>query len=178
MNIRAALAAEHSKRQTMKIVEYVGADPLRFKELMKVFLSDEYRPVQRASWSVNCCVENHPKLALPYFAKLISFLERDDVHTGAHRNILRMLQFVDIPSRHRGRLFDICTRFLDDLSRPVAVRVFALSVAAKIADGEESLINELRVLADKSIPHSTIALRVRANRVLGNKGRTKIGKST
>ena len=178
MNIRAALAAEHSKRQTMKIVKYVGADPLRFKELMKVFLSDEYRPVQRASWSVNCCVENHPKLALPYFPKLLAILERDDVHTGAHRNILRMFQFVDIPPRHRGRLYDICTRFLDDLSRPVGVRVFALTVAAKIADGEESLINELKVLANKSIPHSTIALRVRARRVLSDKRRTQTAKST
>ena len=178
MNIREALAVEHSKKQTMKIVKYVGDDPLRFKELMKVFLSDEYRPVQRASWSVNCCVENHPKLALPYFPKLLAILERDDVHTGAHRNILRMFQFVDIPPRHRGRLYDICTNFLDDLGQPVGVRVFALTVAAKIAGKEESLIYELKVLADKSIPHSTIALRVRARRVLEDKRRTGIVKST
>jgi hypothetical protein len=178
MDIRAALAAEHSKKQTMKIVKYISADPARFKELMKVFLSDEYRPVQRASWSVNCCVENHSELVLPYFPKLLSILERDDVHTGAHRNILRMFQFVEIPSRHRGRLYDICTRFLDDLSRPVGVRVFALTVAAQIADGEDSLINELTVLADKSIPHSTVALRVRARRVLGDKRRTRMTKST
>ena len=178
MNIREALAAEHSKRQTMKIVNYIGDDPQRFKELMKVFLSDEYRPVQRASWSVNCCVENHPNLALPYFPKLLTILERDDVHTGAHRNILRMFQFVDIPTRHRGRLYDICAQFLDDLSRPVAVRVFALTVAAKIADGEESLINELKALAEKSIPHSTIAFRVRARRILGDKRRTRTGKLT
>jgi hypothetical protein len=178
VNIRAALSAEHSKRQTMKIVEYIGDDPVRFKELMKVFLSDEYRPVQRASWSVNCCVENHPKLALPYFSKLLSILERDDVHTGAHRNILRMFQFVDVPPRHRGRLYDICTRFLDDVGRPVAVRVFALTVAARIADGEGALINELKVLADKNIPHSTIALKVRARRVLSDKQRTRSAKST
>src|SRR4051812_41440042 len=106
MNIQEALAAEHSKRQTMAIVKYVDSDQTRFAELMKVFLSDEYRPVQRASWSVNCCVEKNPQLALPYFTKLIALLERDDVHTGAHRNILRMLQFVDIPQRHRSRLYD------------------------------------------------------------------------
>jgi len=41
MNIRDALAAEHSKRQTMKIVRYVGDDPKRFKELLDGFLSDE-----------------------------------------------------------------------------------------------------------------------------------------
>lgn len=167
MNIREALSAEHSKRQTMRIVKYVGNDPSRFRELMDVFLSDEYRPVQRASWSVNCCVEEHPQLVAPYFTKLIRLLERDDVHTGAHRNILRMFQFVEIPPRHRGRLYDICTRFLDDASRPVGVRVFALAVAAKIADGKPSLVNELRTLAEKHVPHTTVALKVRARRVLG-----------
>jgi hypothetical protein len=167
MNIREALAAEHSKRQTLAIVKYVGKDPVRFKELMKVFLAGEYRPVQRASWSVNYCVEKHPELAAPYFSKLIGILERDDVHTGVHRNILRMFQFLDIPKRYRGKLYDICTRFLDDPSRPVAVRVFALSVAAKIAGGEQTLLNELRLLAQKHLPHTTVAFRVRARRVLG-----------
>ena len=167
MNIRAALAAEHSKKLTMRIVDYVGDDPHRFKELMAVFLSDEFRPVQRSSWAVNCCVERHPHLASPYLKQLISILYRDDVHSGAHRNILRMLQFVDVPSRYKARLFDICQRFLDDASQPVAVRVFALSAAARIAKGQEALMNELRVLADKHIPHTTVALKVRARRVLG-----------
>ena len=174
MNIREALAAEHSKRQTMAIVKYVGSDQTRFAELMKVFLSDEYRPVQRASWSVNCCVEKHPQLALPYVTKLLVLLQRDDVHSGAHRNILRMLQFVDVPKRHSGRLYDICVSFLDDQSRPVAVRVFALSVAAKIAAGEQALLSELRLLANKHIQHSTVALRARAAHVFSDgKSRNK-----
>ncbi|HUR97512.1 MAG TPA: hypothetical protein VMZ26_05520 [Pyrinomonadaceae bacterium] len=166
MNIREALAAEHSKRQTERIVRYVGDHPARFKELMDVFLSNEYRPVQRASWSVNCCVEKHPELVIPYFSKLVGILQRDDVHTGAHRNILRMFQFVEIPKRLRGKLYDICTRFLDEAERPVGVRVFALTVAAKIADGEPALIKELTAIADKQIPHSTVALRTRAKKVL------------
>ena len=153
----------------MRIVDYVGDDPERFSELMDVFLSDEYRPVQRASWSVNCCVEKHPQLAAPYFARLLSLLERDDVHTGAHRNILRMFQFVDVPARYRGKLYDICTGFLDDMSRPVAVRVFALSVAAKIAGGEEALIKELQLMAERQIPRTSAALHARAKKVFGEK---------
>ncbi len=44
MNIREALEAEHSKRQTMAIVEYVGSDAGRFRELMDIFLSGEFDP--------------------------------------------------------------------------------------------------------------------------------------
>lgn len=166
MDIRAALAAEHSKQLTMKIVDYVGDDPKRFAELMRVFLSDEYRPVQRASWSVNYCVQKNPQLVKPYFSKLIALLERDDVHAGAHRNTLRMLQFVEVPRRWRGKLYDICVDFLDDPGRPIAVRVFALEVAARIAAGEKALVHELRLLVDKHLPHATAALKARARMVL------------
>ena len=170
MDIREALVAEHSKRQTLEIVRYVGNDPARFKELIGIFLSDDYRAVQRASWAVNYCVEAHPQLVTPYFARLLAVLENDQVHPAAHRNIFRMFQFVDIPPRHRGRLYEICTKFLNDLNQPVAVRAFALTVAANIAAGEESLLNELKLIVGKSVPHSTIALCARARHVFGDLG--------
>jgi len=57
MDIREALLAEHSKRQTMKIVRYINGDPARFAELMKLFLGDTYRLSQRAAWAVNYCAD-------------------------------------------------------------------------------------------------------------------------
>ena len=50
MDIREALLAEHSKGQTTKIVRYIDGDPVRFAELMKLFLGDTYRLSQRAAW--------------------------------------------------------------------------------------------------------------------------------
>ena len=179
MDLREALAAEHSKRRTLEIVSYVGDDPERFKELIGIFLSNDYRAVQRSSWAVGYCVEAHPHLIRPYFPKLLAVLLRDDVHTAAHRNIFRMFQFVDIPPRYRGKLYDICTRVLDDLNQPVAVQAFALTVAAKIAAGEQTLLNELKLLVEKSIPHSTVALYARAKHVLpGLKPRTCVSKGS
>jgi hypothetical protein len=169
MNIREALAAEHSKRQTMAIVEYVGADAARFAELMEIFLGDEYRPTQRASWAVNYCAQNHPELVGPYLNKLILLLERDDVHNAVLRNVARLLQFVEIPGRFRGRVFDACSNLVDDATQPVAVRVFAMTVAAQIAKNQPELLNELRLIVDKHAQHTTIAFRVRANRVLSLK---------
>jgi len=123
MNIREALRAEHSKRQTMKIVNYVGDDPDRFRELMTIFLGNEYRPTQRASWAVNYCVENHPALVKPYLSKLISLLEEQEGHDAIRRNVARLLQFVDVPSRLRGRAYAACYNLVDDPKQPVAVRV-------------------------------------------------------
>ena len=164
--IRAALLAEHSKRQTMSIVRYIDGDSNRFAELMKLFFGPVYRLSQRAAWAVNYCAEHHPGLVKPYFGKLVDQLERDVAHPAVRRNVARMLQFVDIPKRLHGRVFEACYSLVDDADQPVAVKVFALTVAARIAQNEPELLDELRLLADKHAPHMTVAFRVRAKRVL------------
>ncbi len=165
MNIREALIAEHSKRQTLKIVNYIGSDPEKFSELMSIFFEGNYRLTQRASWSLNYCAEFHPELIKPYLAKLIDQLTDREGHSAVRRNIVRLLQNVEIPAKFAGKLFSICIDLLDDPNEPVAVRVFAMSVAAKIANGQKDLLNEIRLITEKHIPHSTAAFRARARSV-------------
>ena len=166
MDIREALRAEHSKRQTMTIVRYIDGDPGRFRELMGLFLGPVYRVSQRAAWAVNYCAEHHHELVKPYYGKLVEQLERDDVHPAVRRNVARLLQYVDIPKRLRGRAFDACYNLVDDADQPVAVRVFAMTVAARIAKNEPELLGELRLIVDKHAAHTTIAFRKRACMVL------------
>ena len=149
MNIRDELLKEHSKRQTMKVVAFVGDDKERFAELMKLFLGPVYRESQRAAWAVNYCAERNKQLIKPYFAKLIEQLERDDVHVAVRRNVVRALQFIDIPKRLEGRVFDACYNLLADPEQPVAVRCFSMTVAAKLAKDEPELLKELRLIATK-----------------------------
>src|SRR3982751_5475258 len=66
MNIREALLAEHSKKSTVEIVNFIGDDPKLFGELMKVFFAGPYRLTQRAARPVNYCVEHKPQLIKPY----------------------------------------------------------------------------------------------------------------
>jgi hypothetical protein len=167
MNIRDELLKEHSKRQTMKIAEYVGDDKERFAQLIKLFLGPVYRESQRAAWAVNYCAERNKQLIKPYFAKLIEQLERDDVHVAVRRNVVRTLQFIDIPKRLEGRVFDACYSLLADPEQPVAVRCFSMTVAAKLAKDEPELLKELRLIATKHPQALTAGLRSRARRVLG-----------
>lgn len=158
--------AEHSKRQTTAIVEFIGDDPKRFAELMKLFFAGEYRLTQRAAWPMNYCAERHPKLILPYLPKLLDCLEREDMHDAVRRNVVRLLQYIKIPKRLMGRTYAHCVDLLDDADQPVAVRVFAMTVAARIAKAEPDLMNELKLIVRKHLPHSTAAFRVRARDIL------------
>jgi hypothetical protein len=166
MDIRQALLAEHSKRQTMAIVEFIGDDARRFAELMKLFFAGEYRLTQRAAWPMNYCAERHPKLIRPYLPKLLDCLEREDMHDAVKRNVVRLLQTIEIPPRLQGRVYAHCVDLIDDAQEPAAVRAFALTVAARIAKSEPALLNELRLIVRKHLPHATAAFQVRAREVL------------
>lgn len=169
MNLREALLAVHSKEQAIKIADFVGSDPVRFGELVKLFIGDVYRISQRAAWPVSISIERHPELAKPHFNVLIKQIENAKSHVAVKRNVVRLLQFVDIPKRYEGRVFDACYNLLADPAETVAVRVFSMTVAAKIAKDEPELLEELRLLAMKYPQASTAAFRSRARRVLGLK---------
>ena len=167
MNLRDEILAEHSKRQTKKIVDWVGDDHKRFEELMRLFLGPVYRITQRSGWPLSNCVEKYPELIKPYFAKLLKQIERDDVHVAVRRNVVRLLQFVEIPRRYQGKIFDACYDLVADPAQPVAVRCFSMSVAANIAKDQPELMDELRLVANEHPQVATAGIRARMRRVLG-----------
>ena len=167
MDIRDALLEEHSSKQTAKIVEYIDGDPQKFAELMRLFLGPVYRISQRAAWAVSNSIELHPDLVKPYYGKLFEQLEREDSHIAVKRNVVRLLQFVKIPKRYEGRVFDVCYNLLDDPTEPVAVRCFSMTVAANMAKDSPELLDELRLVATKYPQAVTAGFRSRARRVLG-----------
>ena len=169
MDIKSALLEVHSREQALKIANYVGSDEKRFAELMKLFTGPVYRVSQRAAWPVSLCIERDPKLVGPYFPVLINQIERDDAHIAVRRNVLRLLQFVAIPKRYQGRIFDICYRLFADVSQPVAVRVFAMTVAANLANGDADLMNELQLVAESHPRSATAGFRSRVRRIFGKK---------
>lgn len=167
MNIGDELLKVHSKAQAEKIVAYVGDDPARFAELMKFMMGPVYRLTQRAAWPVSYCIQRHPELIDPYWDKLAGQLEREDAHVAVRRNVARLLQFVYIPKRYQGRIFDVCYRLFDDPNETVAVRVFSMTVAAKLAKDSPELLDELRLVAAKYPQAATAGFRSRCRRVLG-----------
>jgi hypothetical protein len=96
MNIQEALLSEHSKQQTIRIVNYIDTDKLRLQELMRCFFSDDLKVSQRAAWCVSYVGIKFPENIYPYLNRMIALLDKD-VHHAIKRNILRMLEFIEIP---------------------------------------------------------------------------------
>lgn len=165
MNLLKIIAKEHSARQRDKIVTYVGADAVRFAELVKVFLEGPYRITQRASWPLSVCVERHPELARPHLRKLLQTLQKN-THDAVRRNILRLLQFIEIPVPLQGTTANVCFEFLQDVKQPIAVRVFAMTVLSNIAERQPELRRELVVIIEDQLPYGSAGFLSRGRKIL------------
>lgn len=166
MNLESEILKEHSKHQCVHIAAWVGADKRRFKELMDLFLKGEYRITQRAAWIVGHCADEHIELILSYLNKMIDRMLEPDVHDAVKRNVVRILQDIEIPRRLTGKVATICFELLASPKEPVAVRVFSMTVLANIARQEPELKNEIRLIIEQHMPTGSAGFRSRGMKVL------------
>jgi hypothetical protein len=166
MDIRKEIAKEHSKVMLKKVVEYVGANPTRFKELITIFLQGPYRITQRAAWPLSYCVEQHPTLITPHLGNVLNQLMKPDIHVAVKRNTIRLLQYISIPRHLQGKVADICFTYLSDPKEPIAVRVFSMTVLCHLTKENPELKNELIPLIEDQLPYGSAGFRSRGVKVL------------
>ena len=170
MDLLKLLREEHSKKQTDRIVDYIGDNKDRFALLMKLFLQGEYRITQRAAWPLSYCVRHHPELIDPYFTRLLDNLARQDIHVAVIRNTVRLLQDVTIPKRYHGRVMSACFDFVQAPETPIAVKAFSLSILGKLSADYPEIHGELKLIIDDQWEHATPAFRSRARKILKSMG--------
>lgn len=164
MNLREELLREHSKKQTIRIVDYVGDDKERFAELMNLFLTDVYRIGQRAAWPVSYCGSAHPELITPYIKKMLKNLN-NPVHDSVKRNTVRVLQNFHIPKALQGLAVKQCMRLVEG-NEPIAIKVFSITLLGNIAKEHPELKHELKILIETQIPYASAGFLSRATKIL------------
>jgi hypothetical protein len=167
MDIRAEILREHSKAQVVRIVEYVGADHDRFAKVMQLFLAGEYRVTQRLAWVLGDCAAQYPHLIAPYVGQMIQLIaQQPHLHNAVRRNVLRLLQWVEIPAEYQGLAAEISFGYLSDADVPIAVRVFAMTVLDRIAQRHPELRQELHFVLEQQLPYQSPGFVSRARKLL------------
>ncbi|HVS96666.1 MAG TPA: hypothetical protein VHE54_09260 [Puia sp.] len=166
IDLEQLLREEHSKKQTDRIVRYIGTDKRRFALLIRLFFKGEYRITQRAAWPLSYCVRAHPELIAPYFKPLLENLAREDIHPAVIRNSVRLLQDVSIPKRYHGLVMNACFKFLQSPGTPIAIKAFSLTILGRLAADYPDIRGELKLVIEEQWEHATPAIRVRASKVL------------
>ena len=166
MDIEVELHRPRSSGWPQTIVDHIGNDPERFASLMLVLERGDFVTKQRAAWPMSIIAERNPGLAELYLSKLVDLLWRNDVHDAVKRSVLRSLQFVELPTRLKGKVFSHCIDLIADPREPIAVRCFAVTAASRIASGRKELMRELKLVSEMQLEHSSAGLKVRIRRLL------------
>jgi len=168
MDVEKEILEVRSKTQVLKLVKWVGNDKMRFQQLMKYMIYGEDHLAKNSAWILGHSAELYPALATPWLQAMIKILQRRGVHDAVKRNVVRILQFVDIPHKFRGKVVNLCFEFISSLTEPIAVRTFSMSVLATIALEEPILRKEFEIVVRQVFPYATPAFRARAKKYLKN----------
>lgn len=164
MQLRSEILKEHSKAQTQKIINWVGHSQERFDALVQLFLGDEYRVTQRAAWPLSYIAIEHPSLAKKHLPAFIKLLGNPKLHKAVRRNVVRLLQFVEIPEKLHGELMNYCFDFIADVNEAAAVKAFSLTILEKLSKQYPDIQSEIKTIVQERWDYETPAFHARARK--------------
>lgn len=163
--MKEELLGNLSKQNLERLASKIGDDEEQFAELMEIFFAGPYRITQWSAQLISKCCDHHPQLILPYLGRMIDLLATD-AHDAVKRNIVRTMQFVDIPEVHWDKTVEYCFRLLQSRTEPIAVKVFAMTVIANLCEKLPEIKNELRIVVEDQLPYGSPGFVSRGRKVL------------
>ena len=159
------LLRDHSKQNIERMANQIGDDPAQFGHLMDIFFHGSNRATHFSAHLLGKCCDLHPHLILPHLGKMIDLLD-EDVHDSLKRNILRTMQFIDVPEEHWDKTVQYCFELLQSKKEPVAVKVFGMTVLANLCEKLPELKNELRIIIEDQMPYGSAGFKSRGSKIL------------
>ncbi|MBC7389378.1 MAG: hypothetical protein H7329_09220 [Opitutaceae bacterium] len=166
MDLKQALYAEHSKQQTDQIIFWIGSNPGRFAKLMEVFFSDDQVLAQRSAWAVGLIGRKYPNMFYPFLEQSINQLQHTNNHDAVIRNILRVIQDIQVPEHLEGILVELCIAYVVNPKAPGAIKAFSISTLENISSKYPELVREILHILKERIDNETPAFISRAKRFI------------
>lgn len=170
MNLEEEILALHSRAQTNRIVDWVGADQSRFDQLFAIFQKNDYLLSQRASWPLYYSAVARPGLIARHFGKLLKKISTPGIHDAVRRNATNIINEIPIPRKYEGRVMTLCFDLLTDPAEKVASKANAISILHKLSSKFPEIRQELLTIIESEWDRASPAYRARARLVLKSRG--------
>jgi hypothetical protein len=131
-----------------EMISYLRDHPEEFEEALQLALTDKQPYSWRAAWLLWSCIEKNDERIIPYIEKIINVIPicRDN----QVRDLLMILQKMEIHDDYEGKLFDICISIWEKIGKQPSVRINAFKMILKIMKKHPELSNEIDYLIE---PH-------------------------
>ncbi len=173
LDLDLELCRPPSRERTIRLVRWVERDSRRFDELFRRVTSQEPALADRAAWVLGHFGERRPELAAQKLPAILRLLASPDTRDSVRRNCFRVLQFVPIPDARLARVVTLAFDHLSSPGAPIAVRVYAMTVAANAVARRPALAHEFREILRQTLPECAPAVQARARHVLKRLGRAE-----
>ena len=126
------------------LVSYLKENPDQFNRALIIAISDEQPEAWRAAWVINHCIKHNDSRINKIANKIIKKLKTKE--DGHQRELLKILENVELNENQEGYLFDICMTIWESIEKSPSVRIVAFRSLVKIVKKYPELKNEIEYL--------------------------------
>ena len=123
------------------MISYLAAHPEDFEEVIKLAITDKQPYSWRAAWLLWSCIEENDQRIQVYLKRIIDTIS--DKNDDQQRELLIILQKMEINEKLEGLLFNHCVTVWEKISKKPSVRYNALKIIVKIAKKHPDLSHEI-----------------------------------
>ena len=128
------------------MISYLKSHPEDFDEAIKLAIADKQPYSWRAAWLLWSCMKKNDQRIHKYLGNIIDTLPTkcDD----QARELLIILQFMDLGDELEGKAFEICVNIWEKLGKQPSVRYNAFNLMVKIIKKHPELSKELALITE------------------------------
>ncbi len=123
------------------MISYLAAHPEDFEEAIKLAITDKQPYSWRAAWLLWSCMEENDQRVQGYLKRIISTIS--DKSDDQQRELLIILQKMEINEELEGLLFNHCVSVWEKISKKPSIRYNAFKIIVKIAKKHPDLSHEI-----------------------------------
>ena len=172
MDLDEIFSTERSIEQAEAAARLISKNPLLIHELLNYLASGNKEQNQKAAFSFHKITDLDKSLLIPYQKQILPLLKAP-VHISVKRCILRLFSIIEINDEIAGQVINDCFDLLTSYDQPPAIKVFAMTTIAAIAQKHPDLMQELRTILEEQMPYASAGFRNRAGKILS--GNYKFG---
>ena len=166
MNIKKQLLLEHTKINCQNIAFFIHDDTKKFDELVKLMLTRDNILAQRASHSLQFCIDKFPELITPYTEHFITVLQKNPID-AIKRAITRSWERIELEKEYHGIIIQLGFDYLQSPKEAIAPRAYFITIVHNLVLQYPELESEFGlVLLDLIENEKSPALTGRAKKVL------------
>ncbi len=134
------------------MISYLAAHPEDFEEAIKLAISDKQPYSWRAAWLLWSCMKKNDRRIKADVKNIIDTIS--DKADNQQRELLIILQQMDINEEFEGLLFNHCVTVWENISKKPSVRYNAFKLIVKIAKKYPGLYDEINFMTQSQYMNS------------------------